>query len=79
MGIGNKPTDTRVVMLNLTDITVAGSLKAEDVKEKLDKLDFNSVWTIGSNGTPELKMQPANTTASLFTRVVMSLKDFVRN
>ena len=56
VGIGNKPTDTSISMVDLTDITVAGSVKAEDVKEKLDKLDFTSVWTIGTKGTPELRI-----------------------
>jgi hypothetical protein len=44
-------------MVNLADITVAGSVTADNVKAKLAKLDFNSVWTIGTKGTPELQIK----------------------
>ena len=57
VAIGNKPTDTNITMLNLADITVSGSVTAENVKAKLPSLDFNNIWTIGTKGTPELQIK----------------------
>ena len=40
--------------VKLADITVAGSVKEADVISKLSALDFNLIWGIGANKTPEL-------------------------
>ena len=55
VAIGNKATDTSITMVNLADVTVAGSVTAENVKTPLGALDFASIWAIGEENTPVLQ------------------------
>lgn len=67
-----------------TNITVSGTVTADVIKSRLTEwgFDTNTIWTIGTaeGSTPELQMPSATTTtASLFTRVAMAIKDFITN